>query len=525
MTDKKPTTLVAASQLLNGQRVDRTINTANYRKAAGMPWQVQAYELYDMVPEFGLGVDMLAWGVSRVKLVAAEAAPNEDQPEFLTAELDNVSDGEQPDPQDVIAAEMVAGFAGGQSGQQQLFKRIATQLIVAAESFVIGRSDPNGGPDKWEAYSRDEVRAKGSGPNTTWTVNDGVEQFVLSADDILIRIWLPSPRYRQHPRSSTRPLLPVLNQMVGLTKSVDAQIDSRLAGAGMLIFPKSVELVGGSTPADDTEDGIDPFMADVMDAMITPIKDRDSASAVVPIMLKVDDESVGKIQYMRFESSVDLKEEQKLEQATTRLARSMDLPPEQLLGLSSATHWNAWSIDENTVRGPIFSYFSVIAAALTLDWYRPALEAAWEDQGLSTDGIEDQMLWGDTTPLTERPDLSDKAQQVFDRGGLDLLALARANGFDDDDLPDEDDLLRIVALQVLKTDPPLGLQLLEQAGLIKTAVPVNELIIDATPGRQVQPGEPLPTTGQQVTDTPPATNEQPVRPSAPAEQNGQVTPA
>jgi hypothetical protein len=521
-------TLVAASQLLNGPRIQRRIGTEPYRKATGMPWQVMAYEMYDMVPEYGLGVDMLAWGVSRVKLVAAESSPNEDKPEFLTGELDNVADGEQPDPGHVIAAELVAGFAGGQDGQQQLFKRVATQLVIAAESFVIGRTAPDQGDDIWDAYSRDEIRAVGTGDKTVWTVDDGVEKFTLTADDVLIRIWLPSPRRRQHPRSSTKPLLPVLNQMVGLTKSIDAQIDSRLAGAGVLIFPKSVELVGGSTAGDDAEDGVDPFIADVVDAMVTPIKDRDSASAVVPIIMKVDDESVGKIQYMRFESSVDLKEEQKLEQATTRLARSMDLPPEQLLGLSSATHWNAWSIDENTVRGPIFSYFSAIASALTREWYRPALEVALQEANLSTDGLDGQMLWGDTTPLTERPDLSDKAQQVFDRGGLDLLALARANGFDDDDLPDEDDLLRIVAMQILPAHPALALQLLEQAGLIKTAIPINELIIDATPGRQVQPGEPLPTTGVPVADNPPPPpgKEIPTQPtSAPAQSNGQAVPA
>jgi hypothetical protein len=465
-TKAKPQALTAAAQILHSKRIQRQGGSAQ-RKASGMPWQQAAWDFYDEIGEYALGVDMLAWGVSRVRLVAAEDSPNEDEPRILTSDMPEEGTGEDPPTQaEMIAADLAAGFAGGQSGQQQLFRRIATQLIVTAESFVVGRTDPDTGDDTWEAYSRDEVRWKSG----QWSVDDGVDKFTISDDDVLIRIWLPSPRRRQEPRSSTKTLLPILSEIRGLTASIAAQIDSRLAGAGLLILPKSVELVGGATAADDDEDGIDPFVADFIDAMVTPIKDRDSASAVVPIIIKVDDDAVDKVKYIRFESTANMQEAEKREQAVTRLARSMDLPPEQLLGMGSATHWNSWQISEDTVNGPIFSYFSIISNALTMAWYRPALEVAWDEAGIAAESRPDlnaQMLWGDTGPLTERPDLSEKAQQVFDRGGLTVLALARANGFSDEDVPNPEELLRIALFQLLKTKPELVIPLLADAGALE----------------------------------------------------------
>lgn len=482
--------LTAAAQILHGRRLERAVKP---KAQQGLQWQVDGWDFYDKVGEFALGIDMQAWAVSQVRLAAAMEVASQDEPEFIVADVDLDGDGEdeQVSEADRIAAELVADFAGGSIGQQQLMRRVATQLGVAAESYIVGRSDPNGdGEDVWEAYSRDEVKWGTNG----WRVDDGVDKFWLGDDDVMIRVWIPHPRYRQQPRSSTKAILPDLQEIWALTQSINAQVDSRLAGAGLLIFPKSVELVGSGKGGDDDEDDEDQFMNEFIDMVITPIKDRESASAVVPFMVKVDDEAVGKIQYLRFESTANLEEADKREKAITRLARGMDLPPEQILGTSGMNHWGAWLVAEDTIKGPVSNLAAIIVHALTLAWYRPALEAAYTADDVTgitqedLDSIRNRMLWFDTTPLEQRPDRSAQARDVFDRGGLSIAALVRESGFNEADMPDPEELLRIALFLLLKNKPELVLPLMDGSGLV-------ERILQAAPrepGQALEDGAPAP---------------------------------
>lgn len=494
----KGRSLTAAAQILHSRRVDRSAQRKP-KKSAGAAWQQAAWDYYDVVGEYALGVDMLAWGVSQARLVSARENPASNEPDLITGEAPEGSD-EQPSQADVIAADLIAGFAGGSIGQQQLMRRVATQLVVAAESFIVGRGMPEGTDDVWEAYSRDEVRFRNGG----YTVDDGVERFDLGDDDVMIRVWIPSPRRRQEPRSSSKSLLPILAEIDGITKAIQAQNDSRLAGNGILIFPDNVTLVGGSKAGDDDDD-TDPFLLDVSDMMITPIQDRESAAAVVPIMIKVPLEAVGKIQWLIRPAFTDMKTAEDRETAIKRMARSMDLPPEQILGTGDANHWGAWMIAEDTIKGPIASFASIIVHAATIAWYRPALEVAYEEAGISEDELQGRMMWFDTTALEQRPDRSEQAVQAFDRGGQTIEALVREMGLDPADIPDDDELVRILLFLVAKADPAAAVRLLTDPALIDqivgTAKPVDQIESPAEPEPMQDDVRELPT--EPVTDTAP----------------------
>lgn len=491
--------LTAAAQILHGRRIQRSIKP---RSAQGLQWQMDAWDFYDKVGEFALGIDMLAWAVSGVRLVAAVDVPSQDEPEIVVGEIeDDNAETEPPSEADVIAADLVAGFAGGTVGQQQLMRRVATQLEVAAESYIVGRDDPNGdGEDVWEAYSRDEVKWGTNG----WRVDDGVDKFALGENDVLIRVWIPSARRRQEPRSSTRSLLPTLAEIWALTQSILANTDSRLAGAGMLVLPKSVELVGSQNAGQDPEDDQDPFIAELMDMMITPIKDRESAAAVVPIVIKVDDDAVGKIQYLRFESTVDMNEAERRDLAITRLARGMDLPPEQILGMGDSNHWTGWLVSEDAIKGPVSSLAAIVTHALTIGWYRPALETAYESVGIPIEEAQGRMVWFDTAPLEQRPDRSEQAVEAFDRGGLKLAALVRELGFDESDMPGPDELLRILLFQLVKARPELAVPLIERSGLLEQILGAMDAVdpIEEPPPVDDAPGGDARELPERPTDAP-----------------------
>lgn len=469
----KGRSLTAAAQILHSRRVDRA-QQRRPKKSTGAAWQQAAWDYYDVVGEYALGVDMLAWGVAQTRLVAARENPGSNEPDLVTGEPDE--NGDQPSRADVIAADLIAGFAGGSIGQQQLMRRVATQLVVAAESFIVGRGMGEGEDDIWEAYSRDEVRFRNGG----YTVDDGVEKFDLGDDDVMIRVWIPSPRRRQEPRSSSKSLLPILAEIDGLTKAIQANNDSRLAGAGILIWPDNVTLVGGTTAGDD-DDEVDPFLADVSDMMITPIQDRESAAAIVPIMVKVPLEAIGKIQWLVKPAIASPKDAEDREVAIKRMARSMDLPPEQILGTGDSNHWGAWMIAEDTIKGPITSFASIIVHAATIAWYRPALEVAYEEAGISDDELDGRMMWFDTTSLEQRPDRSDQAVEAFDRGGQTLEALVRELGLDPADVPDGDELVRILLFLVAKADPAAAVKLLTDPALIDRIIGTAKTVEEIEP--------------------------------------------
>src|SRR3546814_12411598 len=67
---------------------------------------------------------------------------------------------------------------------------------------------------------------------------------------------------------------------------ISAQTDSRLAGAGVLFMMQSAQAkVAGESEDDEDVDFNDAFM----EAMLTPIRDRASAAAVVPLTVPIPD--------------------------------------------------------------------------------------------------------------------------------------------------------------------------------------------------------------------------------------------
>lgn len=434
--------ITAAAQVLNGP--SKLASRQIPRKTGkGVPWQISSWAFYDEIGEYSWAVELLATMVSKGRLVAARDIPGADDPLILDGKPYEL-DGETIEPTQLEkdAVELISRFAGGSAGQQQLMYRAAVQEIVAAESYVVGRQDDDGN-SRWDAYSNEEIQVA----NGLWMVNDGVEKFTLTTDDPLIRVWRPHPRRRAEARSSSLPLLPILAEIKGLTQMIGARIDSRLAGAGVLFIPESAALM--SSGSAKVEDGADPFVTELIDAMLTPIKDRDSAAAVVPIVVKVADDSIGKVQHIRFDLETKSEEAIQRSQAIGRLAATVDLPREQVEGMGGMNHWGAWQADESTVKGPVATVLSILAHAFTVGYMRPGLEA----MGHPADEVSELLTWYDLTALIQRPDRSDSALNIYDRGGLSMAALLRESGLDDADAPSDQDTCRRLLLKLIETDP------------------------------------------------------------------------
>jgi hypothetical protein len=126
-----------------------------------------------------------------------------------------------------------------------------------------------------------------------------------------------------------------------------------------------------------------------------------------------------------------------------RLALGMDIPPEVLLGMSDTNHWNAWLVDEASVKAHTEPRLAIVTNAITTAFVVPAID------GLVSD-LDKWAVLADTSSLRLRPNRSKEAIELWDRGELAGEALRRETGFEDEDKPERNEfaewLLRKIAL-------------------------------------------------------------------------------
>ena len=425
--------LTAASRVVSGRKLDRG-------QAKPERWQEESIELYSQVGELRFVAHAQAAAGSRASLYPARFEAPDADPEPVTTGL---------------VADVWEQFGGGRLGRAELVKRLLIQLFVPGDGMIVGLPpgvlDDEKVPDQvsldslsWHVLSAQEARIRSG--KLTLELGDTTRK-VDEAKTVVVRAWRPNPFRWWQADSPVRSNLPVLRELVGLTKHVSASIDSRLAGAGVLLIGDSFSLLAGQSPDEDDDSDVDPILAALMDAMVTAIQDRDSASAVMPIMLQGPDDAIDKVKHLTFNTPFDEQTKDLRDEAIRRLALGLDAPPEVLLGLGSSTHWNAWIIQDDYVKTQIDPSLSLVCDALTQDYLRPLLEH------LRVPNAHEYAIWWDTTELTQRPDRSNEAIQVAGMGELSGEALRRETGFNETDAPKQPDRAVEIALKMVQDQP------------------------------------------------------------------------
>lgn len=392
-------------------------------------WQAEAWAMYDALGEFRSGTRWLAQGLSRVRLIAAEDSPENDEPTPIT---------------DGPAAELVAELAQGIGGQSVLMEDLTTYLTVPGGGWLVGEEID--GQTTWSARSDDEIRRDGRGGaqvlDTDATIARGRDVWrPLSESSLVVRIWRPHKRLHHLPDSPARAALPIMRELERVNRKIEAADLSRLASAGVLVFPTEITF----PVREEFQDAADPFMAEWIQMAGEAIARPGTASAVIPIPIRVPGEYVDKIQYIDFTGVLDDKILDKRDSAIRRLATSLDMPPEALLGVADLNHWSAWQVSEEGVKTYITPLAELLAHSLTVGYLWPQL--AGSDRRL--------IVWYDTSELTQRPDRSESAQAAYDRLELSGEAYRRELGFDAADKP-EGEVLREQALKILARQPEVA---------------------------------------------------------------------
>ena len=425
------------------------------RNAASSSWQAEAWEYYDAIGEIKYAFNLVASVVSRIRIHAGYV----DDPSELPTP---VSHSEKVDPRLAEAAERaLQRLNSAYGGQAGLLRDAALNLSVAGECYLvqIPARPGHGIPETWDIKSTDELVtdargnfsvigrreqsvASGAGSSAT---NKGI---MLGERNFVGRIWRSHPRFSEEADSSMRGLLDLCAELLLLNRTFRATARSRL-NAGALYLPDGLSVAAqgdGDFPLDydseidpvsfTPEEAEDEFEEQLIDAMTTPIRDEESASAVVPLIIRGPAELGDAIKQFKFERSFDPALAQRADRVLERILQGLDVPKDIVTGLANVKYSNAVQIDESLYKAHIEPLMLLLVDSLTVVYLRPYLIA----NGFSEEEVANLVVWYDPSAVSTRNDRAADANEGFDRNAISWNTWRRAHGFSDADAPSGQEL-------------------------------------------------------------------------------------
>lgn len=442
-------------------RPGRRPNPKTDRQSIAKEWQVEAYRHVNICGEARYAVTLFA-------AMAARAELGISLPQALMRKAVWVNKGPEVD--------LLSEIAPTARERSKLIRDYMTHYVIAGESYLIARervdTDPGyiGPPDgyegTWEQYRAENMGAADlldpdfdasafENPNTPiweivavteirrigerWEVrHDNGNYLTLADDDPVIRMWNPDPENRREAWSPFRSMLPTLREIEWFTRSIFAQVRSRLMSAGVWFLPNNLtfkppppEVLGEDGEAKlAAMNEAEQFMLSLADSSMESLG---SDEVPFPTIVTADPDALQAVdsnKLIDFWSGINDKLVELRADSIRRFALGMDLPPEQVLGSSgiavtdsggsagSVNHWGVWANEEQTISAHIEPGLDIFVGTLTNALLRSLLPES------------DKVIAYDTASLRLRQDRSAEAAEWYDRGVLKAKVALRETGFD-----------------------------------------------------------------------------------------------
>lgn len=317
-------------------------------------------------------------------------------------------------------------------------------MFLNGEGRLIGKVDENGN-EIWDFMSVMELMVKEDG--LEWDngydgkvelrpAEDPFARAIPEGEAVVHRFWTPHPARSGMADCGLKAALDTCEELLMLTWATQARTKSRLAGAGVLLIPEEVTPPGSAvdeegTPQPDEDPESDPWLSMFLEAATSSLQDRDAASSVVPITLRVMSDYIEKFRILKFYDENDSYPEAGLrDQTLKRLAVELDMPAEALLGIGDVNHWGAWQIDEQAWKAHVKPVSDRLCTDITRSRIWPVLRGA--------EGMTEWQVLADPSAILARPDPGPKAIELHDRNAISDKSAREANGFSDDDAPSDE---------------------------------------------------------------------------------------
>lgn len=433
---KSPTARHGSFAMIQPHRATALVSTAALHTLADksekdkrhpdQAWQTIGYDRSDEIGPLGYLLNLKANIVAACELRPLQLVADDDGKEDWAASTDEA------------VKRVMAAFVGPQGGQAELKRRAALHLSTAGETHVLGTSAGHLGEILWEFLSTDELRVQQDG--TAYRKRDGMTREDIPTDAYMARCWRSHPRYSDLSDSEVRRVLPICDKIVALDQMIQAVLDQRLA-AGILYVPDEMSFADAADEEGEEEDEegteIDKFTKVLMTHLSAPKKDKKSAAGLVPLVIRGPAALADSIKLIEVARNLDTQFQELRRELMTLLLQALDAPPEITSGKSSLNHWTAANVDTDFLSKHIVPLGRLLADFITVAYLRPMLEIF---ENMTAEQAATFKLDFDTSAVTSRVDEGGAARSMYDSDLLNRKSTVRANGFDESDLPDADEL-------------------------------------------------------------------------------------
>lgn len=397
-------------------------------------WQLAAFGFYDSDGAAWYASQFYARALSKVRIFAARKDENGEIKEL--------------EPSD-WASEQVARIQDPGGGRHQLMTAYGRLMFLIGEGYLVASSID--GIERWEFLSPAEIRVLPGGrgyqrvrfPGSTPKMlrDAGVDRLEPpdSPDgDVVVayRVWRRHPMFSWLPDSPMRSVLGLFEELALLQLAVGARAKSRAAGNGILLRAMEIEW-GAPDGQNDDSDQTDRVAQRLQEAIVKPITQPGTASAVAPIILEAPSEMIEKdavLRHIQLSNPLETYPEQEIrDKLIQRIAIGLDMPPEVLLGVADANHWTAWQIDEQTWNAHLQPIVQQFCDDLGSSFLRPLARQEGQDDA------ESLIIGYDAAEAVTHPDRAKDAKDLHDRGALSSEKLREVTGFNDDDAPSDEE--------------------------------------------------------------------------------------
>lgn len=414
-------------------------------------WQQEAWEYYDLIGEIKYSSNLISNTLSRINIFPAYVEDSSSVPSSIRGLEDLDEDFRK------AAMELVYELESSVGGTSGILRSMALNLFIVGECYlVLEPARPmDGVPASWSVRSIDEIIVVNKEFAIRTRKDTKPKDYIKIGKEGVIRIWRNHPRFSDEADSSLRGLLELCDELLLLSRTTRATARSRL-NAGLLFLPDGL-VAASSSDGDIDEDGtinadetLDDFVEELMDAMVTPIRDETDSSAVVPFILTGNQDLGEKIRHIAFERSFDPMHVKMAEDRLDRILAGLDIPKDIAQGLSGVKYSNAILIEESLYKAHIEPLILMVVDALTTGYLRPLLLKMGHDPKL----VSRAAIWYDPSAITAKPSKAEASTQGYEMGVISAEAWRRAHGFAMSDAPaDLERAQRIAEKQGMLSEP------------------------------------------------------------------------
>jgi hypothetical protein len=275
---------------------------------------------------------------------------------------------------------------------------------------------------KWKFLWKDEVKPLGDGVY----VRLNNEQMETDEVGIAYRFWTPSPRWSDLADAPMRAVQDICEELLILTLGVRATALTRLTN-GIIKIPTQLSPNPLSSGMDEDPEQ-NPWLADWMEHVAAQIDNPGSVEARIPFLVEGDYEYLDQLQWMKtHDPATDYMERDLRKEAIERLALSLDMSPEDLLGYTNANHWTGRQVQLDRWRMFGFNKAEQFATALSDAYLRPALRRE------EYEGWENVVIGFDDSQVVISPDRTEDALKANAAGLLSGESTRMALGWNEKD--------------------------------------------------------------------------------------------